>query len=242
VKAGDTVLATDPQTGQTRPEKVQKVIVTRTDEDFTDLSISSPKANSPPQKLTTTWHHPFWDATHHQWTDASKLTPGTKLRQPDGTTATIVATRNYHHHAVTYDLTIADLHTYYVLAGTTPVLVHNNNGASCPIEVTIDKATHPESAQHIEDAQAAGHPDVLTIDRGGARANRKASLKGSPKVPGKQLDEYPPAMFKEGGAGASVRAIDGPDNGGAGARIGNLLRGYADGTRVRIRVIDSSIP
>jgi RHS repeat-associated protein len=242
VKAGDTVLATDPQTGQTRPEKVQKVIVTRTDEDFTDLTISSPKANSPPQKLTTTWHHPFWDATHHQWTDASKLTPGTKLRQPDGTTATILATHNYHHHAVTYDLTIADLHTYYVLAGTTPVLVHNNNGASCPIEVTIDKATHPESAQHIEDAQAAGHPDVLTIDRGGARANRKASLKGSPKVPGKQLDEYPPAMFKEGGAGASVRAIDGPDNGGAGARIGNLLRGYADGTRVRIRVIDSSIP
>jgi hypothetical protein len=115
----------DGQTGLSRPEKVQKVIVTHTDEDFTDLAIASPKANSPPQHLTTTWHHPFWDATHHRWTDAHDLTPGTKLRQPDGTTVTITTVRNYHRHATTYDLTIADLHSYYVLAGATPVLVHN---------------------------------------------------------------------------------------------------------------------
>ena len=31
-----------------------------------------------------------------------------------------------------YDLTVDDIHTYYVIAGTTPVLVHNTN-ASCPI-------------------------------------------------------------------------------------------------------------
>ncbi len=30
---------------------------------------------------------------------------------------------------MTYDLTVADLHTYYVEAGTTPVLVHNDDGA-----------------------------------------------------------------------------------------------------------------
>lgn len=126
LKTGDTVLATDPQTGLTRPEKVLKVIVTHTDEDFTDLSIvSSHQPNAPPQKLTTTWHHPFWDATRHQWTDAHDLTPGTRLTQPDGTTATVLATRNYHRHATTYDLTVSDLHTYYVLAGETPVLVHN---------------------------------------------------------------------------------------------------------------------
>jgi filamentous hemagglutinin len=28
-------------------------------------------------------------------------------------------------------------------------------------------------------------------------------LSGLEKVPGKQLDEYPPAMFREGGRGAS---------------------------------------
>ncbi|WP_317452958.1 hypothetical protein [Streptomyces sp. CBMA29] len=33
--------------------------------------------------------------------------------------------RNYTGHTTTYNLTVTDLHTYYVLAGTTPVLVHN---------------------------------------------------------------------------------------------------------------------
>lgn len=42
VKAGDTVLATDPQTGQTRPEKVQKVIVTTSDETTTATCGGSP--------------------------------------------------------------------------------------------------------------------------------------------------------------------------------------------------------
>ncbi|WP_265737357.1 hypothetical protein [Actinacidiphila yanglinensis] len=37
----------------------------------------------------------------------------------------MTAVRDYHAVAVTYDLTVASLHSYYVLAGTTPVLVHN---------------------------------------------------------------------------------------------------------------------
>ncbi|MFC5766753.1 RHS repeat-associated core domain-containing protein [Actinacidiphila bryophytorum] len=127
LKVGDAVQATDPQTGLTRPEKVQKVIVTHTDEEFTDLTLTTDDAhpNAPPAHLTTTWHHPFWDATHHRWTEAHALTPGTHLRRPDGTTATVTTVRNYHRQAVTYDLTVTDLHSYYVLAGTTSVLVHN---------------------------------------------------------------------------------------------------------------------
>ncbi|SFH19280.1 intein C-terminal splicing region [Streptomyces mirabilis] len=80
--------------------------------------------------LVTTWHHPFWDATHHHWTDAHNLTPGTKLRQADGTTVVIRGVRNFHQHTTTYDLTVGTLHTYYVLAGATPVLVHNCNGGT----------------------------------------------------------------------------------------------------------------
>lgn len=100
----------------------------------------------------------------------------------------------------------------------------------------VDMSVHPESAQHILDAQAAGYPSELTIDRSGALANRNASLKGYDKVPGKQLDEYPPAMFKEGGAGASVRPITPADNMGAGASIGNQIRRLPDGTVVKIVV------
>ncbi|MGW9133467.1 polymorphic toxin-type HINT domain-containing protein [Streptomyces sp. NPDC055681] len=132
VKAGDTVLATDPQTGVTAPEKVQNVIVTTTDKDFTTLTLDTAPVRGPPQHgktdvqtLTTTWHHPFWDATHQRWTDAHQLTAGTELRQPDGTTVCICGVRNFHQHSTTYDLTVGTLHTYYVLAGGTPLLVHN---------------------------------------------------------------------------------------------------------------------
>ncbi|MFJ8333621.1 RHS repeat-associated core domain-containing protein [Streptomyces sp. NPDC094437] len=133
LKVGDTVLATDPQTGLTAPEQVQRVIVTKTDKDFTTLTLktTSPHRNQPHpptrETLTTTWHHPFWDATHHHWTDAHNLTPGTKLRTATGTTATLTSVHNFHHRGTTYDLTVENLHTYYVVAGATPVLVHNCN-------------------------------------------------------------------------------------------------------------------
>ncbi|WP_284140759.1 NucA/NucB deoxyribonuclease domain-containing protein [Virgibacillus sp. LDC-1] len=103
------------------------------------------------------------------------------------------------------------------------------------VEVTIPSNRYPETSKHIQDAQKAGHPDTLTIDRSGAKLRRKDSLSGLDKVPGKDLDEYPPAMFKEGGMGASVRPVSPSDNRGAGAYLGNKLRNYPDGTRVRLK-------
>ncbi|MCP3996969.1 MAG: hypothetical protein GY722_18195 [bacterium] len=105
-------------------------------------------------------------------------------------------------------------------------------------EIPISRARYGEAADHIEDAQRAGRPRTVTIDRPGAPARRAESLSGVDKVPGKQLDEYPPAMFKEGGAGSSVRPINPRDNMAAGACIGNACRGLPDGTEVRIKVVD----
>ena len=103
--------------------------------------------------------------------------------------------------------------------------------------VYISRSRWPEAAAHITDAQAAGHPRVLTVDRGGAAARRAAASRGRPKVPGKDLDEYPPAMFKEGGAGASVRAISVRDNRSTGWYIGNQVRNLPDGMKVVIEVV-----
>ncbi|MFJ7899767.1 RHS repeat-associated core domain-containing protein [Streptomyces sp. NPDC096198] len=174
VKAGDTVLATDPQTGVTAPEKVQRVIVTTTDRDFTTLTLDTAPVRGPPhhtttqqQTLTTTWHHPFWDATHHRWTDAHNLTPGTKLRQPDGTTITVRTVHNFHQHRTTYDLTVNHLHTYYVLAGATPVLVHNCNRAGLDF-------TDAER-QKVYDANAAKNGGEYKCDYCGQTVERRAS-------------------------------------------------------------------
>ena len=103
-------------------------------------------------------------------------------------------------------------------------------------KVKIDSSKYPETASHIRDAQAKGYPSKLTVDRAGAKANRAESLKGYDKIPGKQPDEYPPAMFKEGGKGADIRAISPSDNMGAGASMGNQLRNIKDGTIVEIVV------
>lgn len=105
-------------------------------------------------------------------------------------------------------------------------------------EVTLSRAIHGEAAAHAADAIKAGQPSVLTIDRAGSAANRQASIGGLDKVPGKHLDEYPPAMFREGGAGASVRPINPRDNMSAGACIGNACRGLPNGTRIQIKIGD----
>ncbi|WP_327710903.1 polymorphic toxin-type HINT domain-containing protein [Streptomyces sp. NBC_00464] len=141
LRPGDEVTSTDPQTEVTAAEKVERHIVTKDDKEFTDLLLTPEPAASHavgpvaapatgagtprPVKLTTTWHHPFWDATHHRWTDARNLKPGTELQRPGGATAVVSAVRNYRASGVTYDLTVGVVHTYYVVAGATPVLVHN---------------------------------------------------------------------------------------------------------------------
>ena len=75
--------------------------------------------------LTTTFHHPFFDITQAAFTEADNLHTGDRLQTTDGGTATITNLRLYHQTTTTYDLTIGGLHTYYVLAGPTPLLVHN---------------------------------------------------------------------------------------------------------------------
>jgi RHS repeat-associated protein len=129
-----------------------------------------------------------------------------------------------------------------LLCGATRPKAPAAQAAQCPPkgakEVTLSRRLHGEAAQHAADAIKAGKPNVLTIDRAGAAANRQASTGALNKTPGRHLDEYPPAMFKEGGANASVRPINPRDNMSAGACVGNACRGLPDGTQVQINVGD----
>jgi hypothetical protein len=95
--------------------------------------------------------------------------------------------------------------------------------------IEIPSGRFGQAAEHAQDAINAGQPDTLTIDRARAAENRLAATGGLEKVPGMHLDEYPPAMFEEGGAGASVRAISPHDNMSLGAYIGVCCRRLPDG-------------
>lgn len=109
---------------------------------------------------------------------------------------------------------------------------------TCPCErtVVISRSVTPHTAQHMIDAQAMGKPSVLTPDRSGASARRGAALRGIPTKPGLDRDEYPPAVFAEGGAGASVRHVPLSDNRSAGATMRNQLRGATEGCKITMTV------
>ncbi|WKV71078.1 polymorphic toxin-type HINT domain-containing protein [Streptomyces sp. PCS3-D2] len=122
---GDEVLATDPETGETSGRTVTATIYTEDDKTYVDLSVQTAHGV---KTITTTGHHPFWSETDRVWKDAADLKPGETLRADDGAGVAIAAVRAYEAFDETYNLTVADLHTYYVLAGATPVLVHNCGG------------------------------------------------------------------------------------------------------------------
>lgn len=93
------------------------------------------------------------------------------LLSDEGDTALVTGNAAYTQHARTYKLTAADLHTYYVLAGDTPVLVHNS---TCPA-ISMDEAGSKVAAfdggkDGLSSPEAAADPhipiDMSTVRRG----------------------------------------------------------------------------
>jgi hypothetical protein len=106
----------------------------------------------------------------------------------------------------------------------------------CARTVVISSSASPQAANHIASAQASGHPSVLTYSPAGSGARRYAALRGIPTMPGMDRDEYPPAVFLEGGAGASVRHIPLADNRSAGGQMAAQLAGATPGCKITMTV------
>ncbi|WP_148283070.1 MULTISPECIES: DddA-like double-stranded DNA deaminase toxin [Kitasatospora] len=188
IAQGDQVTATDPQTGTTQAEPVTDTIIGHDDTEFTDLTLTNdadPRA--PPSEITSTTHHPYWNATTSRWTDAGDLKPGDHVRTPDGTELTVNTVYSYTTQPRTArNLTVADLHTYYVLAGNTPVLVHNT-GPGCGEPGFVSDAANSLSGRRITTGQifdASGNPIGPEITSGGGSlADRAQSyLADSPNI------------------------------------------------------------
>lgn len=78
--------------------------------------------------LSVTATHPFYSESR-EWVHASKLNIGEQLVEDDGGTLTVTAV-DFDPSApisLTYNLTVADYHTYFV--GEDGVLVHNGFGS-----------------------------------------------------------------------------------------------------------------
>ncbi|NML54787.1 hypothetical protein HHL19_18720 [Streptomyces sp. R302] len=125
IRVGDLVKATDPESGITGPRRVEATIYTPDDRDFTDIQLRGEAAAG--ATLTSTDHHPYWAENRKRWIDAAALKVGDTLRTPAGTPVQISKVDRWKGLQPAYNLSVNDLHTYYVLAGATPVLTHNDD-------------------------------------------------------------------------------------------------------------------
>ncbi|MEU0382232.1 polymorphic toxin-type HINT domain-containing protein [Streptomyces cyaneofuscatus] len=125
IELGDDVVVTDPESGETPVRDVVATITTENDKHFVDLTVTGGSGTSASLVSTTT--HPFWSVSEGDWVEAGDLRIGMTLRTAEGDTVALEGVRYFDKRQRTHDLTIAGIHTYYVLAGATPVLVHNCN-------------------------------------------------------------------------------------------------------------------
>ncbi|MFB7381566.1 polymorphic toxin-type HINT domain-containing protein [Kitasatospora purpeofusca] len=124
VVPGNEVLATDPQTGRSDGRAVTATW-SHDDADLVDVTVRSGDGE---EVVHTTAEHPFWDATVQRWIPAAGLPAGHTLTTEDGQDATVVAITGVGGRQAMYNLTVDGLHTYFVDAGGTSLLVHN----ACP--------------------------------------------------------------------------------------------------------------
>ncbi|MFD0522586.1 RHS repeat-associated core domain-containing protein [Paractinoplanes durhamensis] len=121
VVPGDVVRTTDPETGITSDRTVTAQLINH-DEDLADLIVTD--ADGRRTTIHTTASHLFFDRTRDDWVEVIDLVPGDRLAT-DGAEVSVAAVVPLIGVRDMYNLTVDGVHTYYVLAGATPVLVHN---------------------------------------------------------------------------------------------------------------------
>ncbi|WP_077936664.1 MULTISPECIES: ricin-type beta-trefoil lectin domain protein [unclassified Micromonospora] len=135
IAPGDKVLATNADTGETEVETVTATITGTGAKHLVTITTSDGRSggdgDSGTSKITATDGHPFWVPELRQWVDATDLQVGQWLQTSAGTRVQVTAVkRHVTTWATVHNLTIANTHTYHVLAGDVSVLVHNCGEAS----------------------------------------------------------------------------------------------------------------
>ena len=135
IEVGEHVWAVDPETGESGP----RMVVGTWPHKDTLLEFTVDGGS-----VTTTEDHHFWNETDNDWQETKHIDEGDYLLTADGDV--IEAGKldwSTAHHADAYDLTIDDIHTYFVQVGYDEVLVHNT---SCPPMIHWSSLTQEETA------------------------------------------------------------------------------------------------
>ncbi|MFT9666760.1 polymorphic toxin-type HINT domain-containing protein [Streptomyces rhizosphaericola] len=159
IEIGDRVLATDPGTGESRPETITAEIVGKGNKNLVRITLAQPGSTGEPKAITATDGHPFWVPEAGEWIDATDLKSGQWLQTSTDGRLKVTDVERWTQKATVYNLTVSNLHTYYVLAGETPVLVHNSNG--CPtgrLSDPLPRGMNNKIASAYDDVRAGRIP------------------------------------------------------------------------------------
>ncbi|MFJ3794248.1 polymorphic toxin-type HINT domain-containing protein [Kitasatospora sp. NPDC090091] len=198
---GDQVTATDPVTGTTGPRTITDTIRTPDDRDFTELTIQD--GDGLKGTITATDHHPFWVQSTRAWTDAAAVKLGDTLRTDTGATVQVASIRHWTGLEPAYNLTVDGLHTYYVLAGDTPLLVHNITPAeeACRIFAILAKMrVRPEDKgatqgwASVRQADGTLKLEPSSVDSGDLKSAEVKEISDFLRKPETGLPQFPSAM------------------------------------------------
>lgn len=134
------------------------------------------------QALITTEDHPFYNLTDHQWQRADKLSPGDHLLTPNDSIAIVSSVSAVPvGRDMAYNLTVDDIHTYHVLAGKMPILVHNTCaeiGLNSASEAYVKK-NHMPGGRGVDDTKGLFNDDEDLYELADDANNFPGSLQGN---------------------------------------------------------------
>jgi len=132
LRAGDTVIAMNPETGEVDSKQVVQVFE-RVADHLQLLTLRSSTGER--QLIETTDEHPFWLALQREWKRAADLKAGDTVTGPNNEIQTVISNEReeYPEGITVYNFEVEDWHSYFVIANgvrAPPVLVHNANPQS----------------------------------------------------------------------------------------------------------------
>jgi RHS repeat-associated protein len=179
VKVGDVVIAGDPLKRTERAEQVQNVIVGHGNKHLVQIHIDG-------DIIDATYNHPFWSATNNRFELAQELKVGERLLLADGELFPITAVHIYDQVTTVYNLSIRDIHTFYV--GPHSVLVHN-----CP-RITPGSLPPDEESAVLN---TAAHIDAGTTPTGSLATNWGIPFENAEgHLPGGQFSASPYTEYR----------------------------------------------
>ncbi|MGN9892070.1 golvesin C-terminal-like domain-containing protein [Micromonospora sp. L31] len=134
LKVGDQVAAEDVESRSLQRRPITKLITGNGIKHLYTIAVDvDGRAGSKVETITATGGHRIWLPDAGAWVAVDKLNVGDWMQSASGAWVQIVSIKHFSRHQRVHNLTVDGVHTYYVVAGGTPLLVHNDGEDLCEI-------------------------------------------------------------------------------------------------------------